>query len=396
MDIYNARIQNNSESYERLFRTLIMITFLIYFQAYMIPPIIPHLSAVFKVSPQIIGLTVPCYMIPYGISSLIYGYLSDRFGRKSIMVFSLFWVTILSLLTATTQSIIQLLLWRFLTGTLASGTIPQSLSFIKEFFCTQEQSRRIGWVFGAMVGGMAFGSVFGALLTSILGWRGTFIVIGCLLVIVSYQLWQQQYLLQSKLSSQNLSNQDFFKGYKNLLNSRRAKFTYGYIFLHGSFHSGIYTWLGLYLVQRYGLEQTQIGWSLLAYGISGILTAPLMGRLADYYGRKVILICGLILAGLSSTVLIFSIPFWLTILVTISLAVSYGMTQPLLTGMVTEIDSHQRGKAIGINVFLLFVSFGFGSYIFGELLEFSFSVALLIYSFVILTAALITICRLTR
>ncbi|NQZ64389.1 MFS transporter [Crocosphaera watsonii] len=371
-----------------------MITFLIYFQAYMIPPIIPYLSTLFQVSPQIIGLTVPCYMIPYGISSLIFGYLSDRFGRKSIMVFSLFWVTILSLLTATTQSVTQLLLWRFFTGALASGTIPQSLTLIKECFSTEQQGRRLGWVFGAMVGGMAFGSVFGALLTSILGWRGTFIVIGCLLLLVSYQLWQQQHLLQSKLSSRNLPKQGFLKGYQNLFNSRRAKFTYGYIFLHGSFHSGLYTWLGFYLVQRYSLEQTQIGWSLLAYGISGLLTAPLIGRLADYYGRTTILILGLILAGLSSTVLIFSIPFWLTIFVTISLAVSYCMTQPLLTGMVTEFNSHQRGQAIGINVFLLFVSFGFGSYLFGELLEFSFAVALLIYSVVILTAALIAITQL--
>ena len=146
MDISNPPIQNNSESYERLFRTLIMIKFLIYFQAYMIPPIIPYLSTLFQVSPQIIGLTVPCYMIPYGISSLIFGYLSDRFGRKSIMVFSLFWVTILSLLTATTQSVTQLLLWRFFTGALASGTIPQSLTLIKECFSTEQQGRRLGWV----------------------------------------------------------------------------------------------------------------------------------------------------------------------------------------------------------------------------------------------------------
>lgn len=56
---------------ERLLRVLSAATFLIFFQAYMVAPLIPRLSAVFGVSGQTIGLIVPAYMIPYGVSTLL-------------------------------------------------------------------------------------------------------------------------------------------------------------------------------------------------------------------------------------------------------------------------------------------------------------------------------------
>lgn len=60
-----------------------------FFQAYMVAPLIPRLSHEFLVSEQFIGLVVPAYMIPYGLSTLFYGLLSDRLGRRRIMHLSL-------------------------------------------------------------------------------------------------------------------------------------------------------------------------------------------------------------------------------------------------------------------------------------------------------------------
>jgi len=55
---------------ERLLRIISAATFLIFFQAYMVAPLIPRLSTVFAVSAETIGLIVPAYMIPYGVSTL--------------------------------------------------------------------------------------------------------------------------------------------------------------------------------------------------------------------------------------------------------------------------------------------------------------------------------------
>jgi MFS family permease len=108
---------------ERLLRVLSAATFLIFFQAYMVAPLIPRLSAVFGVSGQTIGLIVPAYMIPYGVSTLLYGLLSDRLGRRRIMLASLLAFVVLTALTATAQSASQIILWRLMTGLGASGVV---------------------------------------------------------------------------------------------------------------------------------------------------------------------------------------------------------------------------------------------------------------------------------
>jgi MFS family permease len=89
---------------ERLLKVLSAATFLIFFQAYMVAPLIPRLSIAFGISAQQIGLIVPAYLIPYGVSTLAYGVLSDRIGRRTIIFASLATFIILTGLTATANS----------------------------------------------------------------------------------------------------------------------------------------------------------------------------------------------------------------------------------------------------------------------------------------------------
>jgi predicted MFS family arabinose efflux permease len=74
-------------------------------------------------------------------------------------------------------------------------------------------------------------------------------------------------------------------GYAALLSHARARRTYGYVLLNAILQSGVFTWLGVYLHQRFGLSETGIGLALLGYGIPGLLFGPIIGKLADRYGR---------------------------------------------------------------------------------------------------------------
>src|SRR5713101_1119345 len=97
---------------ERLVRVLGAAAFIIFFQAYMVAPIIPALSNAFGTSVETVGLIVPAYLIPYGIATLAYGLLADRLGIHRIMFASLVAFAALTVLTATAQSVEQLALWR--------------------------------------------------------------------------------------------------------------------------------------------------------------------------------------------------------------------------------------------------------------------------------------------
>ncbi len=59
------------------------------------------------------------------------------------------------------------------SGSAVSGVVPIALALIGDLFPFQERGRPLGWLFGAMAGGMALGSTAGVMLEPFITWRGT-------------------------------------------------------------------------------------------------------------------------------------------------------------------------------------------------------------------------------
>jgi predicted MFS family arabinose efflux permease len=362
-------------------------TFLIFFQAYMVAPLIPRLAGVFGVSSRRIGLIVPAYMIPYGLSTLFYGLLSDRLGRLPIMLASLLAFVVLTAITATSQSAGAMIIWRLLTGLGASGVAPLGLALIGDLFPYERRGRPLGWLFGAMAGGMAFGSTVGVMVEPFFGWRMLFVAVAGSALAVMVFLLPYNALFRVDATRARLSLHQIFIGYRSLLASIRGARTYAYVFVNAIFHSGVYTWLGLYFARRCHLGEIAIGLALLGYGVPGMLLGPIVGHAADRWGRKWLVPVGLMIAAISAAALIPNVPLVTDALAVTTLSLGYDMTQPLLAGIVTSLDPKRGGQAMGLNVFALFTGFGVGSFLFGEALRAGFGAALAIFSLIQLTAA---------
>lgn len=378
-------IENRQQ--ERLLWMLSAATFLIFFQAYMVAPLIPRLSAAFTVSAQTIGLIVPAYMVPYGISTLLYGLLSDRLGRRRIMFGSLLAFIVLTVFTAISQTNSQLIVWRLLTGLGASGVVPLALAWIGATFPYEQRGRPLGWLFGAMAGGMAFGSTFGAILEPLVGWQGIFLGVGGVGAVLFGLLFPYWRLLGDAPPTMAGKPGNLFAVYGALLGSGRGRRTYTYVFLNAVFHSGVFTWLGLYFAQRFGLGEVGIGLALLGYGVPGFLFGPVIGRAADRWGRRWLVPLGLGTAAVAAAALMLDVPLVVPVLAVTVLSLGYDLTQPLLAGIVTDFGARRGGQAMGLNVFFLFTGFGIGSLLFGEALRLGFDSALAIFSAVLLLAA---------
>jgi predicted MFS family arabinose efflux permease len=357
----------------------------------MVAPLIPHLSAAFTVSGQMIGLIVPAYMIPYGVSGLFYGLLSDRLGRRRIMFASLLAFVVLTALTVTAQSASQMILWRLLTGLGASGVVPLALALMGTLFPYEQRGRPLGWLFGAIAGGMAFGSTFGALLEPFIGWRGIFLGVSLLGAGVLGLLVPYQRLLGEAPQAPGETIRDLLAAYRSLLGPGRGRRTYAYVLLNAVFHSGVYTWLGLYFVRRYGLGEVGIGLALLGYGVPGLLLGPTIGRAADRWGRRWLVPAGIGIAAIAAGILLLDVSLVVAAVAVTLLSVGYDMTQPLLAGIVTALGGKRSGQAMGLNVFTLFTGFGLGSLLFGATLYLGFGAALAIFSAVQLLAAVAAI-----
>jgi len=352
---------------EHLLWLLAAATFLVFFQAYMIAPLIPRLAGVFDVSVQIMGLAVPAYLMAYGTATLFYGPLSDRWGRRPIMIGSLAAFVLLTALTSLVSSSTQLTLVRLVTGLGAGGVVPLALALLGDLFPYRERGRPIGWLFGAMSGGMAGGSVVGVMLEPFISWQGLFFGVAGLSVVTLLLLLPYRALLGVRGTVATQPIAAIVAGYWTLLETARGRRTYLYVFLNAVFHSGVFTWLGVYFSRRYGVGQIGIGLALLGYGVPGFLFGPAIGRLADRFGRSRLIPLGLVLAGLSAQALTLNIPIIAAPVLATTLSLGYDLTQPLLAGIVTDLGP-RRGQAVGLMAFILFAGFGVGSLIFGAML----------------------------
>lgn len=375
-----------------LFTLLSIAAGLIFLQGYMIAPLIPRLAEVFNVPVQEIGFIVPAYMLSYALMALFYGVLSDRFGRWSVIRISLAIFVIFTALTATAQTASQLAMWRLLTGLGASGVIPLTFALIGDFFPFNQRGSKLGLVFAAMEGGMAAGSAGGAILEPFVGWQTLFLGTAVLAALVLWQLQRYSALFDAPKVEKLPSLRQIFRGYSQVLTTFRGQRTYVYVLWNGIYHSGVYTWLGLYLSQRYNMNALSIGLTILGYGIPGLLLSSFIGKAVDRWGRRWLVPSGLIMAALAGLVMIFDIPANVTTMAILVLSLGYDLTQPLFVGIVTDLgDDNNLGQTMGLKVFTLFTGFGIGSFIFGELLRFGFGSALAIFGSIQLIIGLIAI-----
>ena len=303
------------------------------------------------------------------------------------MIGSLTAFAVLTALTATAHSVDHIVLWRVVTGFGAGGVVPLALTLVGRLYPYERRGRPLGLLFGAMAGGMALGSPLGTMLTPYLGWQGLFLSVSAASVVTLLTLLPLRPFLASVVQPAPSSVRAVVAGYRDLLTTSRGVRTYAFVLINSIFHSGVFTWLGLYFEQRFSLGPTGIGFALLGYGIPGFLLGPSIGHLADRIGRGRVIPVGLAIGAIAAGSLSLDLPIVAATASVILLSLGYDMTQPMFAGLVTSLHGKRPGQAMGLNVFMLFCGFGLGSIIFGEILQLGFAAALTTFFAVELTIA---------
>jgi predicted MFS family arabinose efflux permease len=362
--------------------------FLVFVQTFMVAPLIPRLAQALGTSVDWIALAIPAYVVPQAIATLGVGPLSDRWGRRRVILSALAAFIVLTALTATVQSVNGLIAWRVVTGICAAGIVPISLTLIGDGVPFARRGRAVGWVFGSIAGGTAAGAAIGALLEPVIGWRSLFVAVALLSAAVLVAMLASSELPNIARAAAVACWSAGARGYATLLRSARARRTYAYVLLNAILQSGVFTWLAVYLHQRFGLDETGIGLVLLGYGVPGLLLGPVIGRLADRWGRARIVPVGIALSGLCALALALPLGLGPVQTTIILLSLGFDLTQPLLAAIATDLKG-PRGQAVALMAFSLFSGFGLGSLIFQAVLAFGFHAALITFGLAGLAAAFV-------
>lgn len=364
-------------------RMLLLVSsaaFLVFVQTFMVAPLIPRLAVVFGSSIALVGLAVPAYVVPQALATLWIGPLSDRLGRRTVILASLLLFSTLTALTASVDRIGSFIAWRIATGISAAGIVPISLTLIGDVVPYERRGRAVGWLFGSIAGGTAAGAAVGALVEPVVGWRILFLVVALACATTAVAAMAGRALPRLARPRVAAAWSGVLEGYGKLLAQARARRTYGYVLLNGILQSGVFTWLGVYLHQRFGLGETGIGLVLLGYGVPGLVFGPIIGKLADRFGRARIIPVGVALTGTCALLLALNLPLDGVRVAVILFSLGFDLTHPLLAAIATNLRGG-RGQAVAIMAFCLFAGFGLGSLLFQAALGLGFSGALAVFGF---------------
>jgi len=125
-----------------------------------LPTILPTLISDFQISLYTAGLLVSCFALPYALLQTPFGYLSDRIGRKRILVIGLFIYSFATLLSGLSQNSLQLGMTQFLAGVGGATYHPSGISLLS--FVVDR--KKLGQAQGFHQSGGAIGSFIAPLL----------------------------------------------------------------------------------------------------------------------------------------------------------------------------------------------------------------------------------------
>lgn len=364
--------------------------FFVFAQTFMVAPLIPRLAVVLRSPVGWVGLAIPAYVIPQGLAVLLAGPLSDRLGRRGVILGALSLFCVITAATSSAGSVSAFIAWRFATGIVAAGIVPIGLTLIGDVIPYARRGRAVGWLFGAIAGGTAAGAAVGALVEPFLGWRGLFLLVAALVAVVIAAALRTHAFPRRVQRGVPAPWLAVARGYAELLSHARAQRAYAYVLLNAILQSGVFTWLGVYLHQRFGLDEMHIGLALLGYGVPGLLFGPIIGRVADRYGRARIIPAGVALTGLCALALAPTLPLAVVQVAIVLLSLGFDLTQPLLAGITTDLKG-AKGQAVALMAFSLFTGFGLGSLSFQAALQFGFAGALGLFGAIAIAAAVVAL-----
>jgi DHA1 family tetracycline resistance protein-like MFS transporter len=298
-----------------------------------------------------VGIAIAIYSFVQFIFNPILGRLSDKHGRKPVIVMCLLINALGYVIFAFTSSYIILLASRIVAG-VGGSSIAVAQAYIADVTTKENRSKGMGLIGSAFGLGFVFGPLIGGFLSK-LGYMETGLgaaSFSFIAFIVTIILLPESNLDRSKVvaTKRSILNTDaILKAFKNpslaILISLFFILTFSFANIYGTF-----ALLGL---QVYGFTDLQNGYMFGIIGLSSALVqGGLIGPITKFFGKKRILIIGSFLIMVTLAIIPYAGNFlWLAV-DSIFLSFGTGMLQPTLLSLISEVASEaEQGITLGVN-----------------------------------------------
>lgn len=311
-------------------------------------PVLPEMADFFNTSPALASMSLTAGMIGLAAGQVFIGPLTDKLGRKRILIGSMILFAVASLLCILSTDIIVFNTMRVFQGVAGAGGIVISKSMATDMYRGRELANFMA-VLGSINGiAPVFAPVVGGFMAGVASWQGVF----GLLLCVGLVLMVCSCFLRETLQAENRIQSNLLRVYANLFKVfRNKRFTLCTLSVMACFFCffGYIASSPFILQQIYGLSPFHFS---LCFGVNAFMIGIGAALATQFKRQSTSLKCGAIdmliaSAGLSFC-LIVKMPLPLVMGFYIYLLTSFGLMQPGLTAIALDSERANAGAASAI------------------------------------------------
>jgi DHA1 family tetracycline resistance protein-like MFS transporter len=312
-------------------------------------PVLPFYAERFGATPLQIGWLFGIFSLIQFIFSPLLGMLSDRFGRRPVLMISALGTAAGFIIMGAGQTLTMLFVGRIIDG-LSGGSIGTAQAYMADITAPEERSRAMGLIGAAFGLGFVFGPALGGATAAYFGHSAPMFLAGGMALVNAFLIY---FLLPESLPKDKRSAQLKEPLLPNILKHvQRAPYftvvaTYFILITGFSIMTAIFA---LFVAHQHRFDEKATGYLFAMLGIIGvIIQGGLIGRLVKRFGEASLAAAGaIILAGS-----LFAMPFTTTMLPLLlacaGIAIGNSLLSPTLSGIASRsVDAEWQGRALGI------------------------------------------------
>ena len=333
-------------------------------------PALPALTAGFGAPMSQAQLTLTALLLAFGLSQLVWGSLSDRFGRKPILLIGLSAYVIASVGSALAGSMAMLIVWRAVQGAAMGAGVMCARAILRDLYAPAEGARVMSKAQTGLGLIACMSAPLGGLLSDLFNWR---VALLALAVFGAVALMLMTLRYQETAASKNPRALEPLTLLRNWATVLRHPTFWTFSLLSGASYGGLFTFLAsssFVFIDVLGLSKTQYGLLMFSMSFSYICGTVLCRRLLPrFWVRRAIAIAGALTLSGGTTLGVLALlnlhTHWLTLLLPFCLfMLGHGVHQPCGQSGAVGPFPQSAGVAAALNgFFMMVIAFAVGTWL---------------------------------
>jgi predicted MFS family arabinose efflux permease len=328
----------------------------------LVTPLLPRIAEQLTVPESLLGMLVTAYALSVGFFALVAGPISDRVGRRAILLWGTAMEAVALLLHALAFDFVSLLAIRFLAGAAGGVLTGAAVAYVGDYFPRERRGWANGWVLSGFAAGQILGIPAGAIAAASHGFQAPFLAFGCLMVATWVLIWWAVPQPPAAPTAGRFSLRLAVRGYAALLRMRQVRVStmlFGLMFAASAMYL---SYLPVWIEMGLGRPATAVAAMFLIGGIANVVVGPLAGGHSDRIGRRKMVVAAS--AGLAMVMFLTPLatlePALLYLFFFLVMALFATRAAPFQTLLMDIVPANMRGSLMSLVMAVGQAMFGLG------------------------------------